>query len=107
MTTPASDVDVSPMVFTEFESGGKRYRTDAPLVFSVEYLDEDEMFLIEGEFDIALWAPTREDLWDMLSETMEMMWRRLAEGDPERLARVPQETGKKLRDRFTQVSGAA
>lgn len=107
MATPASDIDVSPMVLDEFESDGRRYRTDRPLVFTTEYLDTDEMYLIEGEFEIALWAPTREEVWDMLIETMDWMWRELAEGDPALLARVPLEQGAQLRERFKLVSDAA
>ena len=107
MATPASDIDVSPMILTEFVSNGRRYRTEEPLVFTTEYLDEDEMLLIEGEFDIALWAPTREEVWDMLTETLDWMWRELAEGDPELLARVPLEQGAQLRERFTLVPDAA
>lgn len=106
MTTPTSDIDVSPMVFTEFVSNGRRYRTDRPLVFTTEYLDEDEMYLIEGEFEIALWAPTREAVWDMLTETMDWMWRVLVEGDPEVLGSVPLAQGAKLRERFTLVPDA-
>ena len=107
MTTPASDIDVSPMVLEEFESEGRRYRTEQPLVFTTEYLDEDEMYLIQGEFDIALWAPTREEVWDMLIETMDLMWRGLVESDPELLGRIPREQGKKLQARFTLVTDAA
>ena len=107
MTTPASDIDVSPMIFTEFVSNGRRYRTEQPLVFTTEYLEEDEMYLIEGEYEIALWAPTREEVWDMLTETMDWMWREMAEGDPEVLGRVPLEQGAKLRERFALVSDAA
>lgn len=107
MATPASGIDVSPMILDEFVSGGRRYRTEQPLVFATEYLDEDEMYLIQGEFDIALWAPTREEVWDMLTETMAWMWRDLAEGDPELLGRIPLEQGAKLRERFTPVMDAA
>ncbi len=107
MATPASDIDVSPMVLDEFESNGQRYRTDRPLVFTTEYLDSDEMYLIEGEFEIALWAPTRAEVWDMLTETMDWMWRVLAEGDPEVLGRVPLEQAAQLRERFTLVPDAA
>ena len=107
MTTPASDIDVSPMILDEFVSSGRSYRTDRPLTFSVEYLDEDEMYLIEGEFEIALWAPTREEVWLMLIETMDWMWRHVAEGAPERLGRVSLEKGSKLRERFTLVTDAA
>ncbi len=107
MATPISNVDVSPMVFTEFVSNGRRYRTDRPLVFSVEFLDEDEMYLIEGEFEIALWAPTREEVWSMLMETMDWMWRHVAEGDRERLGRVSLEKGSKLRERFALVTDGA
>ena len=107
MTTPASDVDVSPMILDEFVSGGQRYRTEQPLVFTTEYLGEDEMYLIQGEFDIALWAPTREDVWDVLSETMDWMWRHFAEGDPEQLDGVAADRGVELRERFEQVADAA
>lgn len=106
MATPASDIDVSPMVLDEFLSGGRRYRTDRPLVFTTEYLDEDEMFLLQGEFDISLWAPTREEVWDMLTETMDWMWRALVESDPENLGRVPLEQGAKLRERFKPAPDA-
>lgn len=107
MTTPASEIDVSPMVFTEFVSDGRLYRTDEPLIFTTEYLDEDEMYLIEGEFEIALWATTRAEVWDMLSETVDWMWRELAEGDPAVLGSVTLEKGAKLRERFTLVTDAA
>ena len=107
MTTPASDIDVSPMILDEFVSGGRCYRTEQPLVFTTEYLDEDEMYLIQGEFEIALWAPTREEVWDVLSETMDWMWRVLVEGDPERLGKIPLGQGAKLRERFTPVTDAA
>ena len=106
MTTPASKIDVSPMIFTEFVSNGQRYRTDQPLVFTTEYLDEDEMYLIEGEYEIALWAPTREEVWDLLAETMDWMWQSLVEGDPESLGRVPLERAAKLRQRFSLVLDA-
>ena len=106
MTTPASEIDVSPMVFTEFVSGGRRYRTDRPLIFTTEYLDEDEMFLIKGEYEIALWAPTREEVWDMLAETVDWMWRSLVEADPESLGRVPLERAAMLRRRFSLVLDA-
>ena len=107
MTTPTSEIDVSPMILDEFLSGGRRYRTDQPLVFTTEYLDEDEMYLIQGEFDIALWGPTREVVWDMLTETMDWMWRDLVEGDPELLGRIPLQQAVKLRERFTPVTDAA
>ncbi len=106
MITPASEIDTSPMIFTEFVSEGRRYRTDRPLVFTAEYLDEDDMYLIEGEFEVALWAPTRQEVWDMLTETMDWMWRTLAEGDPETLGRIPREQGAKLRARFALVPDA-
>ena len=107
MTTPASDIDVSPMILDEFVSGDRRYRTEQPLVFTTEYLDEDEMYLIQGEFDIALWAPTREEVWDVLSETMDWMWRHFAEGDPEQLDGVAADRGVELRERFEQEADAA
>ena len=107
MTTPASEIDVSPMIFTEFVSNGRRYRTDEPLVFTVEYLEEDEMYLIEGEYDIALWDTTRAEVWDMLLDYFEWAWRDFAEGDAAGLDGVAAEFGAELRRRFRLTPDAA
>ena len=107
MTTPASEIDTSPMIFTEFVSNGRRYRTDRPLVFTTGYLDEDEMYLIEGEFDIALWAPTREEVWDVLLDHFDWMWRHFAQGDPAQVDGVALELGSELKRRFRLVQNAS
>ena len=81
---------VSPMVFTEFVSEGKRYRTEQPLVFTVSYIEEDEVYLLEGEYHTILWGATREEAWDVLIDDFDWKWRHIAEADPE-------ETGSLLR----------
>ena len=107
MTTPASEIDVSPMVFTEFVSSGRRYRTDEPLVFTVEYLEEDGMYLIEGEYRTILWGETREVVWDVLLDHFEWMWRHFAQGDPAEVDSVALELGAELKRRFSLVPNAS
>ena len=109
MTTPASDIDVSPMVFTEFVSNGRRYRTDEPLVFTFEYSEEDGvgLYLFEGEYNIMHGAETREECWDLIDDSLGFLWRELAEGDPERMDGVAAEWGADLRARFKLVTDAA
>jgi len=106
MATPASDIDLSPMVFTEFVSNGKRYHTDRPLVFKVSYLEEEEVYLIEGEFHTILWGATREEAWNVLIDDFDWKWRRIAEADPEELAPFYAEMRAVLRQRFSPVSHA-
>ena len=108
MVTPASDIDVSPMVFTEFVSEGKRYRTEQPLVFTFEYAEEDGvgLYLFEGEYNIISGAYSREECWDIIDDSLGVMWRHLAEGDPERMDGVAVERGAELRARFTLVTDA-
>lgn len=109
MTTPASDIDVSPMVFTEFVSNGKRYRTDKPLVFTFEYSEEDGegLYLFEGEYNIISGAYSRDEAWDMIDESLSVFWQDYAEGDPARLDGVAVEFGAELRGRFQLVDDAS
>ena len=109
MTTPASQVDVSPMVFTEFVSNGRRYRTSNPLIFTIEYVEEDGegLFLFEGEYNIISGAYSREEAWDMIDDYLGFLWRQLAEGDPTRMDGVAVQRGAELRARFKLVADAA
>ena len=108
MTTPASDIDVSPMIFTEFVSDGRRYRTDQPLVFTFEYVEEDSvgLYLFEGEYNIISGAYSREEAWDMIDDSLGFLWRELAEGNPDRMDGVAIEWGAELRARFKLVTDA-
>ena len=109
MTTPASDIDVSPMVFTEFNSNGKRYRTDKPLVFTFEYVEEDGkgIYLFEGEYNIISGAYSREEAWEMIDDALTVMWESYAEGLSDQVTIGAQELGKRLRDRFELVADAS
>ncbi len=106
MTTPASEIDVSPMIFTEFVLGDRRFRTDEPLVFEVSYMEESEMYLIEGEYHTILWGETREIAYDVLLDHFECAWRDFAEGDPAGLDGVAADFGVELRRRFKLVPDA-
>ena len=109
MTTPASDVDVSPMVFTEFESGGKRYRTERPLVFTIEYSEEDGagLYLFEGEFNIISGGYSREEVWDMIDDHLGLLWREYAENTSDRMTTGAKQLGADLRERFQPVDDAS
>ena len=109
MTTPASAIDLSPMIFTEFVSDGRRYRTDKPLVFTFEYSEEDGvgLYLFEGEYSIMHGAETREECWDMIDDSLSWLWREYAEGDPTGMDGVAVEFGAELRERFKLVTDAA
>ena len=106
MTTPASEIDVSPMIFTEFVSEGRRYRTDRPLVFKFEYVEEDGvgLYLYEGEYNIMHGAETREECWDLIDDTLGFLWREYAECPSEQMTLGAQSLGKKLRERFRVVT---
>ena len=106
MTTPASDIDVSPMIFTEFVSNGKRYRTERPLVFMFEYSEEDGvgLYLFEGEYNIMHGAETREECWDLIDDSLSWLWREYAESSSEKMTLGAQELGQELRQRFHLVA---
>ena len=108
MATPASDIDLSPMIFTEFVSDGRRYRTDRPLVFTFEYSEEDGvgLYLFEGEYNIISGAYSREEAWDMIDDALAVNWRDFAEADPVGLDGVAVEFGAELRMRFKLVADA-
>ena len=109
MTTPASEVDVSPMIFTEFVSDGRRYRTEEPLVFTFEYSEEGGvgLYLFEGEYNIMYGAETREECWDIIDDSLAVLWREIAECDPGLLDGVAQDLAAELRRRFQLVTDAS
>ena len=106
MATPASDIDVSPMIFTEIVSDGRRYRTDKPLVFTFEYSVEDGvgLYLFEGEYNIMHGAETREECWDLIDDSLGFLWREYAESSSERMTLGAKELGQDLRQRFHLVA---
>jgi hypothetical protein len=106
MTTPASDVDVSPMVFTEFVCNGRRYRTDRPLVFTFEYAEEDGVgiYLFEGEYNIISGAHSREEAGDMIDDTLDFLWREYAEISSVKMTLGAKALGQDLRRRFQLVT---
>ena len=106
MTTPASDIDVSPMVFTEFVSNGQRYRTTEPLVFQIEHVidDGEALWLFEGEYNIVSGAYSRGEAWDMIDDQLGWLWREYAEQPPDNMTLGARELGESLRQRFQLVT---
>ena len=91
MATPASDIDVSPMIFTEFVSQGKRLpQLIEPLVFNLRATSKKRKAWVSicsrGNINIMHWGATRDEAWDVLIDDFDWKWRHIAEADPEELA---------------------
>ena len=87
-TDPTRKVDDSPIVVSEIVVDGQRLVAREPLQFEVErVVDEGEaLFVLYGDFDISCWADTREELVEILGETLETYWTEFAQADPEELS---------------------
>lgn len=107
-TDQHTEVDLSPLVLAEIEVDGIRLAATEPIRFDV-VLEDDEvepLFVIEGEFDIILAAPTRAELVVMLEDELAFLWEHFAQGDPAHLDLQAVQLGRDLRKRFTEPSSA-
>ena len=62
------------------------YRAVPPLRFHVSYDDEDQLYDLEGDFEIALSANSRPALLRELHQVLSMLWVDYAQEEPERLS---------------------
>ena len=108
-TDPKTDVDISPIVVTEIVVDGRRLVAREPLRFEVTYEEEDgeAFFALEGEFGITLAAEMREELEDILEDTLHVFWREFAQEDPGRMTSGAWKLREELLQRFTDVRNAA
>ena len=108
-TDPKAGADVSPIVVTEIVVDGRRLVAQEPLRFEVTYEEEDgeAFFALEGAFGIILAAEMREELEDILEDTLQVFWREYAQEDPGRMTSGAWKLRAELLQRFTEVPNAA
>ena len=76
------------------------YRADPPLRFHVTYDAEDQLYDLDGDFDISLSADSRPQLLQELNEVLSMLWIDYAQEEPERLSPKAQDLRTELLDRL-------
>ena len=108
-TDPKAGMDVSPIVVTEIVVDGRRLVAREPLRFEVTYEEEDgeAFFALEGAFGVTLVAETREELKDIMEDTLEVFWREFAQENPGRMTSGAWKLREELLQRFTEVRNAA
>ena len=87
-------VDESPVEVCELTIDNVHYTIDPPLHFDVEFDDEDQLYDLQGDFDVTLSDESRSELMAALDATLKMLWNEYALEDPQRLS----PKGRRLRD---------
>lgn len=87
-------VDESPIEVSELTIDNIHYTIDPPLHFDVEFDREDQLYDLQGDFDVTLSDESRSELMAALDATLKMLWIEYALEDPQRLS----PKGRKLRD---------
>ena len=72
------EIDVSPIEIAEFQCENETLRPNPPLKFQVEYEHEESVYTLEGDFDMSLYAFSRQELESMLIEVLQFWWVELA-----------------------------
>ena len=72
------EIDVSPIEIAEFQCENEILRPNPPLKFQVEYEHEESLYTLEGDFDMNLYAYSRQELESMLIEVRQFWWVALA-----------------------------
>lgn len=95
-------IDTSSMEVENLQVDNEFLVADPKLEFSVEFSKEDGCYMLNGDFNIFLYAYSREELHSALIDLLQSMWVRFALADDSQLA----PSGKKLKEsllaRFTQ-----
>ena len=76
------------------------YRADPPLRFHVRYDAEDQLYDLDGDFEISLSADSRPQLLQELNEVLSMLWIDYAQEEPDRLSPKAQDLRAELLDRL-------
>ena len=79
---------------------GVLYRADPPLRFRVTYDAEDQLYDLDGDFEIFLSANSRPQLLEELNEVLAMLWLDYAQEEPKRLSPKARELRTELLDRL-------
>lgn len=76
------------------------YRADPPLRFHVTYDAEDQLYDLDGDFEVSLSADSRPQLLQELNEVLSMLWIDYAQEEPERLSPKARDLRAELLDRL-------
>lgn len=76
------------------------YRADPPLRFHVTYDSEDQLYDLDGDFEISLSADSRPQLLLELNDVLSMLWIDYAQEEPERLSPKARDLRAELLDRL-------
>ena len=101
----AAAIDVSPIVvrWIVFDTG--EYIAEPPLRFEVSFDAEAALFDLEGDFGVILCAETRDELEDLLADTLGLQWDEYALAGPDALSPKAQELRLELLQRYIPASG--
>ena len=79
-------LDDGDIELTELSLYNVLYRADPPLRFHITYDAEDQLYDLNGDFEISLSADSRPQLLLELNEVLSMLWIDYAQEEPERLS---------------------
>ena len=107
LPSAAIEADERPIGVGVIAVGDARLAAVPPLRFDVAFDANSGVYELTGEFDIVLASPTRRELEDALDDTLAMLWREYAEGDPAALSPKAAALRRELRSRFVLEHNAA
>ena len=96
-------VDESSIEISNLYIDNISYRADPPLRFSVHFDQKDQLYDLDGDFNITVFAESRSDLETELLEELRMLWLEYAQDDPKRLSREARKLRKELRARLERL----
>lgn len=104
--TAIEPVDLSPLEFAQIELSGRRLKAGPPLTFAPELDDETRQLYVISDVDLDLhvFAYTRDQLIDELTQHLFFIWDAYANADPETLTPQARELGNALQQRFQELS---
>ena len=98
-------VDTSSIEITEIQINDERLKAEPPLHYVVKFHDEDLFYSLHGDFDIDLWAITREELEDQLDEHIKDCWLEIANEEDSKLNSGAQKLKRELLARLHRIEG--
>ena len=94
--------DESPIEIQELRFDEIRYQADPPLQFKVSFNRDENLYDLEGDFEVSLSAEARPELESALYETLAMLWNEYAQEQPQRLSPRAQQMREELRSRIRE-----
>ena len=95
-------IDTSPIEVESLQVDNEVLVAEPKLEFSVEFSKDDGCYMLEGDFEIFVYAYSREDLYSGLIDFLQSMWVQFALADDSQLAPSARKLKKSLLARFTQ-----